>query len=104
MMDLHIQMGLKDPGSLGEPLHEIMGGPDLDRMRKAIVEGQRDSNLIRRCLIVADMQGMSGEDRYVYLAYQALITVERQWQEINRLFALLPNPAPIRADQPSDGR
>lgn len=93
--DLEMHVGLPDPTALGEPLHEIMRGPDLDRMRKAITDGQRDSALIRACLNVADGQGFSGEDRYVYLAYQTLVAYERQWKELRRLWNLIPNPQPI---------
>ena len=98
--DFEMHVGLPDPAALGEPLHEIMRGPDLDRMRKAITEGQRDSSLIRACLNVADIQGLSGEDRYVYLAYQTLVAYERQWKELRRLWNLIPNPQPLVVPSP----
>jgi hypothetical protein len=48
-------------------------------MRKAIVEaGHRSSPWIRRVFIEADLLGLSGEDRYVLLAFHMLLECERR--------------------------
>lgn len=97
MMDLHIQMGLKDQGSLGEPLHEIMGGPDLDRMRKAITFGQRDSGLISMCFRTAEANGLNGEETMTLIAYHALCQLEEFWRRQVTLTMLDPR-AMMRPD------
>lgn len=52
----------------------------VDAMRQAIYEAGQESHLIRNAWQVADAQGMSGEDRYVYLAYHALVALEIYYQ------------------------
>jgi hypothetical protein len=88
--DMEIHVGLREPklGGYFQPL-------DFNKMRKEILAGQRDSALIRSCMNLADIEGLSGEDRYTYLAYQALIGFERQWQQLRQFWALSPIP-PIR--------
>lgn len=82
-----IHVGLKEPklGGYFQPL-------DFADMRKQIYEGQRDSALIRSCMQLADIEGLSAEDRYTYLAWHALIGFERQWQQLRQLWALSPAP------------
>lgn len=43
--------------------------------RKAIEAMRRDSSLVHQCMTVADMERMSPEDRYTFLAYHALATL-----------------------------
>lgn len=85
-----IHVGLQEPktGGYFQPL-------DFNRMRKEITEGQRHSALIRSCMQLADIEGLSGEDRYTYLAWHALIGFERQWQQLRQFWALHPNPPMI---------
>lgn len=85
--DNEIHVGLQEPklGGYFQPL-------DFNRMRKEIIEGQRDSALIRSCMTLADIEGLSGEDRYTYLAWHALIGFERQWQQLRQFWALHPMP------------
>ncbi len=58
---------------LAKPEQEPQG---TDDMRREIERGQRDSSLIRNCLMSARHQGMSGEDTYALLAYHALRMLE----------------------------
>ncbi len=85
-----IHVGLREPkpGGYFQPL-------DFAQMRKQIFEGQRDSALIRSCMQLADIEGLSGEDRYTYLAWHALIGFERQWQQLRQFYALHPLPPVI---------
>jgi hypothetical protein len=101
--DFELHVGLPDAGPLGEPLAGITSWPNIDRMREAIYKGQRDSTLICACLQVADIHGLSGEDRYVYLAYQTLVAYERQWKELRRLWDITPMP-PIVVPQTAPDR
>ncbi len=61
-----------------------------DEMRKAIYEGERDSAVIHNAMYAADINGMSAEDRYVMLAYHALLALETHFQAHLRLTTLLP--------------
>lgn len=54
--------------------------PSFDEMRKRIAAGARDSSLIHSCMRQADYLGLNGEDRYVLLAYQSLVMLERQYK------------------------
>lgn len=74
----------------------------FDEMRQAILEGRRDSSLIDQCLRQAEYMGLSGEDKYVLLAYSALIALEQQHKIVSRFVNLTPNPVPIlRGDERS---
>jgi hypothetical protein len=53
-----------------------------DGMRRAIYQAQRDSALVRELMIRADAMGLSGEDRYVALAYNALVQLENVHQSL----------------------
>lgn len=54
-------------------------------MRRAIGAAYRDSPIVRKCMMMADRDGLSGEDRYTLLAYHALRALEDQYQETLRL-------------------
>ena len=54
--------------------------PTCDEMRRVIFEQVRDSALIHNVMLAADYRGLSGEDRYTTLAYQALIALEQQYR------------------------
>ena len=69
-----------------------------DEMRKAIYEGERDSAVIHNAMYAADINGMSGEDRYVMLAYHALIALETHFQAHLRLMELMPGPPIVLQD------
>jgi hypothetical protein len=77
--------------------------PSFDEMRKRIREGARDSSLIQRCVYTAESLGLSGEDRYVLLAYYALIELERQHELVTRFIACTPSAAPIIVQNPKRG-
>lgn len=68
---------------------------DVDGMRRAIEAGRRDSALIATCLRQAEYNGMSGEDKYVLLAYQALVMLESYAQNTLKMAALSPVPPMI---------
>lgn len=74
-----------------------------NEMRAAIQQGQRDSALIRHCLMSAQVQGLSGEDTYVQLAYHALRMLEDTHQRLARFIELSPMPpiAMKESDLPS---
>lgn len=80
-----MKMGLKRPETLDE---QLAIQADVSAMRKAITFGQRDSALINRCLRVAEHNGLSGEEMYVLLAYNALLQLEDFWRNHVKLGAL----------------
>jgi hypothetical protein len=84
-----MKMGLKRPETLDEQL-KIQA--DVSAMRKAITFGQRDSSLINRCLRIAEANGLSGEETYVLLAYNALLQLEDFWRDRLKLAVLDINP------------
>ena len=65
---------------------------DFNEMRKAIFAARRDSALIHQCLMTADYNGLSAEDRYTLMAYEALIALETYWKMANEI--LMKNPMP----------
>lgn len=73
-------------------------GANVDAMRRAILRGQRDSALIRNVMIHADVAGLSGEDRYVLLAYHALIELQRYAGRLSDCIALQPRPPMIKPE------
>ena len=78
-MSFHdVKMGLERPVGLDE---QMRIHSDVSAMRKAIFFGQWDSSLIRACLDRAAHAGLSGEETYVLLAYQALISLEGFYQD-----------------------
>lgn len=78
---------------MGLPPHDdITKPPTFDEMRAAIEKGRRDSALIAQCLRQAEHMGLSGEDKYVMLAYQALIQLGSTHQQLMRVVSLTPGP------------
>lgn len=59
-------------------------------MRAAIARTSRESYVIRAAFIEADGQGLSGEDRYVLLAYHALRALEDTSQSLTKMMACMP--------------
>ena len=88
-MQLGIQKPEKEPAS-------------MDEMRQAIDRASRDSSLIRNALEAAQWKGMSGEDKYVLLAYSALRELERHYQANMDWLMTQPSPAVViqKADSP----
>lgn len=80
------RLGLPAPDKDAKPL-------TFDEMRAAIAKGQRDSALIAQCLRQADYLGLSGEDKYVLLAYQALVHLEDVHKRLMHAVSLMPMPA-----------
>lgn len=71
-----------------------------DEMRIAIREAAMDSSLIHNALMSREINGLSGEDTYVLLAYYALIELERNWQANMKRISLQPTPSFITPDKP----
>lgn len=95
-----IRVGLPEL-PFAESLVEIINSvPNLNRMRKAIWEGQRDSALIRNAMTAAEINGFSGEDKYTYLAYHALVMAEKQHRELRKTWGLFPMPPFIGVSPP----
>lgn len=73
--------------------------PSLDDMRKAIAHGGLDSHLIRGTLNSARYRGLSGEDTYVLLAYQALIHLESTHKRLMKMVSLTPMPPIVMREE-----
>lgn len=71
---------------------EPFGEKRIDGMRRAIENGRRDSALIHQCLMSAEVNGLRGEDKYVLLAYHALILLEEHAQRTLDMLNTQPTP------------
>jgi hypothetical protein len=80
--------------SLGIPKPEKEPA-SIDEMRQVIDRASRDSSLIHNALTAAQYKGMSGEDKYVLLAYSALRELERHYQMNMDWLMLQPSPSII---------
>lgn len=101
-MKLHISLGIPKPETAKETEDQL---GSIDGMRRAITHaGYRDSALIHQCMMTADVQGMSGEDRYVLLAYHALRQLEDIWQQHSDAMSKIPMPATILKSQSPERR
>ena len=89
MKDFQIQMGIRKPETAQETNDQL---GSIDGMRRAIHRASFDSALIRQAMIYADNGGLSGEDRYVMLAYHALRQLQDVWEQWEQMAALMPNP------------
>jgi hypothetical protein len=77
--DFHIKIGIERPEG------QQPGDPrDLTRMRQEIYLAMRDSALVRNIMYCADHEGLSAEDRYTLLAYEALVALETNWKQVLR--------------------
>lgn len=88
-----MKMGLPKPTD-----DSSRGLTDFNVMRQEITHGARDSALIQNCLRQAEYAGLSGEDKYTLLAYQALIALEVYWKQALTVSALSPIPPMIVKD------
>jgi hypothetical protein len=68
-----IRIGIPAPET-PEETNDQLGS--VDGMRRAIAKAGRESHVIRNALDTARIRGLSGEDAYVLLAYQALRLLE----------------------------
>lgn len=91
-----VQMGIPKPETAEAAALE----GSADGMRQAIMRAMRESPIVRNCMMAADYQGSSGEDRYVLLAYHALRALEDTYQQHVQLVNLTPFP---RYTTPSGG-
>jgi hypothetical protein len=86
-MNFSIQVGLERPEG-----HRQGDLQDLNHMRKEIFEAAHDSALICNCMRTADYSGMSAEDRYTLLAYEALVMLESYHKRLMQYINLTPQP------------
>ena len=77
---------------------------NLDEMRKAIFEASRNSAMIRNALMSADYQGLSGDDRYVQLAYYALRDLQDTHVRLLEFVALSPMPTTVTVTIPGEAK
>lgn len=63
-----------------------------DEMRKAITAAAWHSSLVRNCMVAADYQGLSGEDRYAVVAYYALRSLEDTSRGLMAFVSTTPSP------------
>jgi len=73
---------------------------NIDEMRKAIFRYSYDDPLTRNVMKAADIQGLSGEDRYVLLAYYALKDCHIMRQNIVDSEMLNPKQIFVKASNP----
>lgn len=85
---------------LAKPEHEL-SAQDAVAMRQAIERGQRDSALIRNCLIASRYHGSSAEDTYTLLAYHALRALEDIYERQLQLLNTMPAPQVVTTDSAS---
>lgn len=84
-----IRLGIPAP----EAAEDISEQPSsVDAMRRAIEKASHDSGFILRALHSARIQGFSGEDTYVLLAYHALRLLEDAHQREQHYLQKLPMP------------
>jgi hypothetical protein len=87
MNDHHIKIGIERPDD------QQPGDPrDMNRLRREIQNAMRDSALVRNVMYAADYEGLSAEDRYTLLAYEALVALETNWKQVIRTRMLYPMP------------
>jgi hypothetical protein len=88
MKEWDIQVGLRVPEKEGE----IPAFRTCNEMREMIFKQSRDSALIHNAWIHADMSGLSGEDRYTFMAFHALIAMEHYFRRNMDMMNRMPNP------------
>jgi len=76
---------------------------DLNEMRQEIQRAARDSVLIRNAFMRAEHTGMSGEDKYVLLAYYALKELQVHYQRNMDWLMLTPSPFVIKSPDAPKG-
>lgn len=69
---------------------KLQPSTDFEAMRREILKGTEDSALIRQWYCTCHSQGLSGEDRYVLLAFTALTELERHYRRLSEVTAILP--------------
>ena len=61
-----------------------------DEMRKALFLVSRDHYLVRRVMMMSDMNGLSGEDRYTVMAYHAVKAMLSNQRRLEELLCQVP--------------
>ena len=85
MNEWHVKIGIELPE--GQHPGDIR---DMNLLRQEIYKAMCDSPLVRNVMYAADREGMSGEDRYTLLAYEALVALETNWKQVMRARMLDP--------------
>jgi hypothetical protein len=93
--DYHIKIGIERPEG-----QQPGDARDMNALRREIQQAMRDSALVRNIMYAADHEGLSAEDRYTLLAYEALVALETNWKQVIRTRMLDPMP-PILFKEPS---
>ncbi len=88
--------GLMDHYHMGLPASSEEAPLDCNAMRQAIEQGRYDSPLIQKAFMTAAALGLSGEDKYVMLAYHALLALETYFQRELKRIELEPMPPVVR--------
>jgi hypothetical protein len=68
---------------------------DATKMRAAISEARHESHIISNIMYMADVQGLSAEDRYTTLAYHALVALQTYYARCLEITRLYPSPSVI---------
>lgn len=66
-----------------------------DQMRRAIHMISLDDSLVRSVVDMCNECGISGEDRYVALAYQAIKRYQAAEESLFKAMELRPSPMPM---------
>lgn len=67
----------------------------INEMRAEIDRLRREVPVVRSAMHVADLQGLSGEDRYTLLAYQVLVTAIQYEKALMDRINLSPMALPV---------
>jgi len=89
MFEFHV--GLTKP----ETADEVREQSEINGMRAALNKAERDLEIVSSCFQMAYHRGLSGEDKYVLLAYHALLRYEETFQQLNKFINLHPAPRNI---------
>ena len=98
MNEWHIKYGIERPDN-----HQPGDARDMGTLRREIYQAMRDSALVRNIMYIADHEGLSAEDRYTLLAYEALVALETNWKQVLRMKSLDPMPPMIVPSQSIKG-
>lgn len=75
------------------PFEKVKEAHTPEQMRAEIARLRRENVIVYRVMDMADIAGFDGEDRYTFLAYHALVELEK-WKEALMEYAAR-NPLPL---------
>lgn len=97
MNQYHIKIGIERPDG-----RQPGDARDMTALRREIHKAMYDSALIRNVMLAADHEGLSAEDRYTLLAYEALVALETNWKQVIRTRMLDPMPPMLASPTSGD--